>query len=189
MKSSKPEPNDIRQPFGIDGKSDEEITVNDCIEVRYDSVQKKLKARFAEHINCNGCGGPKKIFYRGREISRPDLAFQVALVEYGYRTLAIYSNTAPSHACDCAEKLVTLGSFFFERAVDVGSWQVSSRGNCYTDYKRVVRFSSDLTENELATVCDFLQRDKCPGWTGVGWRKDPSKESTYVFTTTYDSSG
>lgn len=61
-----------------------------------------------------------------------------------------------------------------------------SGGRCITDFKRDIKFSRDLSKEELATVKKILQEDpKCPGWTGVNGYE---KEGIYRFSTTWDSS-
>lgn len=59
------------------------------------------------------------------------------------------------------------------------------------DYVRDIKFADKLTDEQFKAVCKWLERDNCPGWTGVHGRLAFGSNSTpvvYVFTTTYDSS-
>jgi hypothetical protein len=53
------------------------------------------------------------------------------------------------------------------------------------DYDRTIKFNRTLTTEELTSVVSFLKKVDCPGWTGVTNR---AHGSSYLFSTTYDSS-
>lgn len=62
-----------------------------------------------------------------------------------------------------------------------------SGGRCIKDYYREIKFSRELTPEELQEVChDLHQSDDCPGWTGV--RASKGDGGLYRFSTTMDSS-
>jgi len=80
-------------------------------------------------------------------------------------------------------------SFSSLPVVDDSGWDMlgSSRPRYgIKHYGREIRFERELTEEELATVKLFLVRANCPGWTGINIQK--RDETTFYFTTTYDSS-
>lgn len=59
------------------------------------------------------------------------------------------------------------------------------------DYRRVIKFTDKLTDEQLKAVRAWLEKDACPGWTGVNAQLMFGTNSTpaqYKFTTTYDSS-
>jgi hypothetical protein len=62
-------------------------------------------------------------------------------------------------------------------------WVVFQKGNCYTQWKRVIvtQRSPDEIYNELRNASDY------PGWTGVNYAPGYSKPGILVFTSTYDS--
>lgn len=137
---------------------------------------------------CSGCGGHSG-YLRGKTVKVPDLAWRLALVQFGNTTCKHYDNEPPSHACDCKEKLRELDRQVGELPlVSDSGWKRSGgiprRG--ITDYARSMEFSRDLAPEEVDLLREWLQRKDCPGWTGIGMRAHG--KGRYGFTTTWDSS-
>jgi hypothetical protein len=66
-----------------------------------------------------------------------------------------------------------------------GSGGIPHRG--INDFARVISFNRTLSERDMHLVKMYLARDNCPGWTGIFSRQNA--DTTYTFTTTWDSSG
>lgn len=65
--------------------------------------------------------------------------------------------------------------------------ETSNPGRGIRDYDRTVSFKEELTMKQLSEVFAWLERNHCPGWTGINGKKlDPY--NTYKFSTTMDSS-
>ncbi len=62
-------------------------------------------------------------------------------------------------------------------------WNVSARGNCYTEWCRAIETSR--SPNEIAE--ELRKEEGHPGWTGVTYAPGLSKPGILVFTSTYDS--
>lgn len=161
----------------------------------YSIVKKKRDPKTHENVltfptlcACSGCGGYTG-YYDGGFVSDPETAFKIALIQFGYVTCRHYDNLPPTHACNCAAALKELSKWFSALpTLDAGEWKscggIPHRG--ITDFTRTLKFERDLAADELELLCEYLQRNKCPGWTGVRIRKASAGE--YVATTTWDSS-
>jgi hypothetical protein len=96
----------------------------------------------------------------------------------------------PRCVLPCKKCNTNVHQAWMELIVEDSGWSMDefssrpSRG--IRDYNRAIKFSRDLDEKEQKSVQKFLAKVNCPGWTGVGMRA--SGDSTYRFTTTYDSS-
>lgn len=71
---------------------------------------------------------------------------------------------------------------------DEGWGEGQSGGRCITDYRREVRFSRELTQEELQAVKKVMQEKDCPGWTPVSGYLIKETNNVYRFSTTWDSS-
>ena len=98
----------VRRDLNID-KPEESLTVDDVIAVYVEKGKTERIPQFPTLSICTGCGGFKSLYVGGREVKIPTLAFSVALVEYGYRTMRTWDNLAPSKSCDCGSRMVELG--------------------------------------------------------------------------------
>jgi hypothetical protein len=142
-----------------------------------------------------GCGGHRSVFIgTGLSIDRPELAHEIALIQYGYASMREWDNGPPGPPCNCAAEVPKLR----ERAntelpwVDRGEWKrvggLAHRG--IHDYARTMVFGAELSAEQRSLLSVWLQKDGCPGWTGVSLRIVERRlvTWTYIATTTYDSS-
>lgn len=137
---------------------------------------------------CSGCGGYRGVF-RKDSIGGPHLAWRTALVSFGEQTCKHFDNTPPSHPCDCDVRLAELDKEIAKLPLEKDSGWMKAGGLPHrgiTDFARNMEFERDLTEEEMLTLREWLQRKDCPGWTGVMKRTFGSGK--YGFTTTWDSS-
>lgn len=114
----------------------------------------------------------------------------MALVEYGYSGISNWDNAPPSHACDCADRLVVLS----EKVLDLpiknwGKWENARTSVPHIgihDFVRKIETHRALTTEEIDLLAEFLAKDNCPGWTGVIIVE--SGRFVYACRTTWDSS-
>lgn len=159
------------------------------VEKKRDPGTGKNTLRFPTLCACSGCGGFTGYFHDGKTVRDPEGAWLMALVQFGYSTCQHFDNLPPSHPCFCEEALDELRSPFESLPwIDCGAWKVCGglphRG--ITDYERTLHLERDLTDDEKTTVTQYLQMNKCPGWTGV--RLIWTSPGRYRATTTWDSS-
>jgi len=169
----------------------EKLSFNDVVRRERDPKTGQRRVFFPTLCVCSGCGGYSAVFHSGKTHKDPELAFQVALVQFGYSTIQHYDNDPPSHPCNCEQRLQELRKEVEKLTIVTdGGWNMNEatsrpiRG--IRDYDRVIQFERNLSSEELKTFGEFLQRDKCPGWTGI--HSKHLGEGKYQFSTTWDSS-
>lgn len=206
----------VRRLFDCD-KHDDDITVNDCVQIRYNLETHQREAEFASITKCRGCTGAREVYvhyvkrdpvtkvmltdekgdhiFVQKTIKRPELALQVQLLEFGYSSLKNWDNLAPARVCDCDTRLEELSAhltFDLPIVLEQTAWHPHVAGPCITDYTKRVTFERELTQGQLELFCEFLQKSDCPGWTGVHAGIPISRDDgaiVYQFTTTLDTSG
>lgn len=189
----------------------EKATSGDLLVRRTDELSRqsddpRRKFNWPTLCVCSGCGGYRSVYFMAGDVKRPDLALELALMQFGLSYLGRYANSPPSlsQVCQCETRVAEL-----RKAVDAlpwvsrGEW-VRTGGNAQrgiNDFSRTLQLSRQLTQEELSLVSEWLQKDACPGYTGCPirgmgmqpWRTPGSDEikgmvATYVSTTTWDSS-
>jgi len=100
---------------------------------------------------------------------------------------------APGCGCHCKKCNTNVYQPWMDLIVEDSGWKMNefssrpSRG--IRDYDRFIKFSRELTDDELKAVRKFLAKVNCPGWTGVGTRNGGELHPhRYQFSTTHDSS-
>jgi len=167
------------------------LKFDDVVKREYDPKIHERRVTFPTICGCSGCGGYSGICYNGGVHKDPELAYKIALVQFGHSTIRNFDNAPPSHPCNCEQRLKELKGAVSKLSIksDTG-WNLDERTSILSrgirDYHRVIVFERDLTSDEMNDFKEFLQRDKCPGWTGIQCRCLP--DGAYRFTTTWDSS-
>ena len=156
-----------------------------------DVVALDKRAAFPLICVCSGCGGCSGLYTNGVTLKDPELTLRAALVQFGHVTCRSCDNIPDSRACDCARAMDRLGGTMDAIGVAEDSgWKLDERSSIpirgIRDYDRTIQFARQLTAEELDDVREWLQRDKCPGWTGV--MANNLGDGRYAFRTTWDSS-
>lgn len=138
---------------------------------------------------CHQCGGYTGVHWEGKT-QFPELAYEVALVQYGFSHLGKYDMGPPvKNICNCELELERLRKQMklLPSIVNDTGWKGRSGGRCITDYTRSIEFEQPLTDEEVGVLRGFVSRDNCPGMTGVGCYVG-QQPNIYIFNTTWDSS-
>lgn len=149
---------------------------------------------------CSGCGGMKGVFVPGLEPDatiRGDLASLLLLVKQVEERTRSDGGFVDPHPCDCKEQIAKLKARIDAELPKVlkdttwnhdGGTSIPNRG--INDFRRSIRFERELTDPEMQLLTEWLQRDHCPGWTGIDVRRYTDSEPgvEYGFSTTWDSS-
>lgn len=138
-------------------------------------------------VHGTGCGGYKDVSWKGTIVKRPDVAFQIALMQYGYR-MRDWDNYPPACACGCEAWLKEVGDVPVNLGVlsDTG-WKGVAVGRCVTDYTRTLCFAGRLMPDQQELLRKYVQLNRCPGWTDLRVVVGDSG-ARFTFTTTMDSS-
>jgi hypothetical protein len=108
----------------------------------------------------------------------------------GYAIVTDYwKKTVQYFTFDCFPKLKEI--FDSIPKVSDSGWSMDERSSRpmrgIRDYKRTIEFNNRPTDKEFKRIVTYLERDNCPGWTGVGCMKTDN-EKKFIFYTTWDSS-
>lgn len=163
------------------------LTPKDVIKVQRKGAERTVL--FPVLTVCSGCHRPASLLHENEEVKDPQLAYEVHLIQFGHQIIGRFDNSPCSGPCRCEEELLTLREAFSKLPVMEDSGWERDGGNSrrgITDWVRTIEFVRPLTSEELAGVVRLLQKDECPGWTGVRVREYPG--TVYHFTTTWDSS-
>lgn len=168
-------------------KNDQDLTVNDCLTVLYDTSSRQRQILFPTFSACSSCGKYNGIIGNGRHIDRYDLLREVLLVKYGHY-LKHYDSDLPSAPCTCKQDLLRIQERLIDLPLlDEQGWVGSPGGRAITDYTKRVQFARNLTDSELNLFLEYLKLNKCPGWTGISYKR--LSEGIYLFSTCQDRSG
>lgn len=172
-------------------KADADLTIEDVIEIWWTPGDTLRLPHFPTFTLCRNCQGylSLTVFNRegSRKIDNPTLALHVALIAYGYKTIAKWDTAAPRQVCDCATKIVELKAQVPTIVADTGWVNHGSPIRGIADFSREITFGDDFDVAKVSTIVAWLQRDNCPGWTAIWPRRLDGNR--YRFTTTYDSTG
>jgi len=167
------------------------LKFQDVVKVKYNSTTNQREAYFPTLQVCQGCGGYRGVYHDGGLVEDPELAYQVAMVQFGYSTIRHYDVGPASHKCDCAQRVKELYEIVSKlKIINDSGWKLDERTSIISrgirDYVRKIKFAKKLTRDELKAFIELSQRTDCPGWTLIGYNW--LSENTYSFTTTMDSS-
>lgn len=154
-------------------------------------IDRKSHFPFPMLCRCCACHGYTSTYsHDHKENNDPNMAYYLALVEFGYSVCKRCDNYPPNHACDCDERFAYLKQVVSTIKIKKDSlWvfneQTSRPHRGLRDYSRKIEFEKDLTKDEMELFKEYLQKDNCPGWTPIWFKKDGK---VYTFSTTWDSS-
>jgi hypothetical protein len=194
-KTPTPNPNrterQIRKDYNLD-KPDDQLTLSDVMQIwgctRY--VDGKIDGFTRQYsfplvCCCQGCGSPSAL-YTNRAIKRPDLAYEVSLLQYG-QAMAGWDNPPPTK-CRCEERVKVLKEELKNLPPiesDTG-WSGWSGGRCIVDYGRTVKFSAPVDPDMMEKYIELIGRTDRPAGQYFNGRQ--ADDRTVGFSATCDSS-
>lgn len=167
-------------------KTDEQLTLMDCIVVKYDTEKNENVVTFPTLCVCSVCEGYSYVYLNGRSYNRPDLAAQVALIQYGHSYLKRCDNTISYRPCSCKQEEAKLVSEFNNLPITViGDWKESYIGRCLRRYDLVFDTSEQLNDEAKELARKYLSiKKKAPNNTAI----IQIKPNSYLLTCEVDSS-
>ena len=134
-------------------KTEDQLKLIDCFSVKYDTEKNENVVSFPTLCVCGVCHGYTSIFMNGKSYNCPDLAAQLALIQYGYATIKRFDNGVEYRPCLCKEEAKQLEIQFNNLPINViGAWKESYISSCYYRYNLIFETSAELSveEQELA---------------------------------------